>query len=628
MRDEEEKLYAKLVEDMPVMICRFLPDGTLTFVNKSYCQYFNREKEDLVNQNFFQFIPEDAQASVRDRFLSLTPSNPAVTYEHQVIAPDGSISWQEWTDKALFDERGELIEFQSVGRDISERKAAVAALEESEKRFRELAELLPELIFETDVTGNLTFVNKNAFEYFLYTREEFDNGLNALNMLIAEDRERAGENIRRILSGEDLGLTEYTAVRKDGSTFPILIHSTPIYREDKPAGLRGTIVDISEKKRLESELIQAQKMEAVGTLAGGIAHDFNNLLTGIQGVASLMLLDVDSDDQLQQKIRTIEQYVRNGATLAKQLLGFARSEKTKIAPVDIGVVVGQIADMFGRTKKEVSIVSDIGGDVWTVEVDRGQIEQVILNLLVNAWQAMPGGGELRIRIVNEVLDKKTAGHFQSKPGKYVKISVEDTGMGMDERTRDRVFEPFFTTKEMGRGSGLGLSSAYGIIKNHDGFLNVRSVKGEGSTFEVFLPATEKIAVEENRETPYIQSGKETVLLVDDEPMIVETGKKMIERLGYDVVSATSGRKAIDIFRDHSENIDLVVLDMIMPGTAGIEVYQALMRVDPSARIVLTSGYNIDPQTRQLLDANGNSFLHKPFNIQELSFRLREILDRP
>ena len=624
---EANELYRAIVEEMPAMICRFFPDGTLTFVNKTYCQYFQKEKDALLNQNFFQFIPSKEQSVVRNRFMSLSPEQPTTTYEHQVIAPDGSILWQEWTDKALFNENGDAIEFQSIGQDITGRMRAVEALQESEKKFRELAELMPEMIFETDVNGNLTYVNQNAFGLFLYTQEEFANGLNALDMLVGEDRERAEKNIRMILGGEDHGLTEYTAVRKDGTTFPVLIHSLPIYRDGKPAGLRGSIIDISEKKRLESELIQAQKMEAVGTLAGGIAHDFNNLLTGIQGTASLMLLDIDSTHPFYEKIRNVEQYVRNGAALSRQLLGFARSEKTDVTPTNLNVLMGQIADMFGRTKKEITVNSAACDDLWTSEVDRAQIEQVILNLLVNAWQAMPGGGLLHLETANAVVDEELAVQYSCSAGKYVKLSVTDTGVGMDSRTKDRIFEPFFTTKEMGRGSGLGLSSAYGIVKSHDGFLNVQSTKGEGSIFEVFLPATDKCAVSDEQAALKLKGGKETILFVDDEPMIVETVKKMLDRLGYDVLAASNGKTAIETYKSMTEKIDVIILDLIMPGTGGIEVYHALTRIDPAVRILLTSGYSISPQTRKILETNGNGFLQKPFDIHELSKKLRSTLDR-
>lgn len=624
---ETNELYRAIVEDMPAMICRFLPDGTLTFVNKTYCQYFHKEKDTLLNRNFFQFIPLEEQQTIRERFMSLSPEQPTTTYEHQVIAPDGELLWQEWTDKALFNENGDVIEFQSISQDITERMRAAEALRESEKRFRELAELMPEMIFETDLDGNLTFVNQSAFGFFLYTKEEFAKGLNALDMLVAEDRERAAKNIREILGGEDHGLTEYTAVRKDGTTFPILIHSLSIYRDGRPAGLRGSIIDISEKKRLESELIQAQKMEAVGTLAGGVAHDFNNLLTGIQGTASLMLLDIDSTHPFYEKIRNVEQYVRNGAALSRQLLGFARSEKTDVTPTNLNVLMGQIADMFGRTKKEITVNTTACDDLWTVEVDRGQIEQVILNLLVNAWQAMPGGGRLYLETANVAVDEDFANQFGCSSGRYVKLSVADTGVGMDTRTRERIFEPFFTTKEMGRGSGLGLSSAYGIVKNHNGFLNVQSTKGEGSIFEIYLPATDKCAVPEDQAKVKIKSGKETILFVDDEPMIVDTGKKMLERLGYDVVTASSGKTAVETYKRMAEKIDIIILDLIMPGTGGIEVYHTLTRIDPAVRILLTSGYSISPQTRKILETNGNSFLQKPFDIQELSKKLRSTLDR-
>ena len=316
---ESEESYRILVEDMPALICRFTPDGTLSFVNKSYCQYFDRTREELVNENFFQFIPEEDCEKVTTHFESLTQEKPAISYEHQVVMPNGEVRWQRWTDRALFDENGKLFQYQSVGMDITESKTAEYALRESEERFRKLAELMPETIFEMDLKGNLTFVNRKAFEHFGYTPEDYDSGLNAFDMVAPEDRDRAIENTRRIMKGESIGLNEYTAIRKDRSTFPIMIHSAPIMRQEKLIGLRGFIIDLTNRKKAEEERIkleaqfqQAQRLETIGTLAGGIAHDFNNLLMTIQGNTSLMLFDVDASQPHFEPLKNIEKQIERG----------------------------------------------------------------------------------------------------------------------------------------------------------------------------------------------------------------------------------------------------------------------------------------------------------------------------
>ena len=260
--------------------------------------------------------------------------------------------------------------------------------------------------------------------------------------------------------------------------------------EGRPATL-NFLRDITEKKRLETRIHQAQRMEAIGTLAGGLAHDFNNLLMAIQGNASLMLLRKDSSNPDYSRLKNIEQYIQNGAEITKQLLGFARGGKYQVRATDLNEIVKKSSAMLGRTKKEITIHTKCETEIWAVEVDTGQIQQVLMNLYINAWQAMPGGGELFIETENVKLDRSFVRPYSIRPGKYVKLSLTDTGVGMDENTRQRIFDPFFTTKAMGMGSGLGLASAYGIITNHGGIIDVHSKKGKGTTFSIYLPASKK-----------------------------------------------------------------------------------------------------------------------------------------
>ena len=304
-----------------------------------------------------------------------------------------------------------------------------------------------------------------------------------------------------------------------------------------------------EKRSLEERLQHADKMEAIGTLAGGIAHDFNNLLMGIQGYASLTLMDLDPSHPNYERLKRIEEQVQSGADLTRQLLGFARGGRYEVKPADMNDIIEKTSSMFGRTKKEISIHRKYGKDLWTVEVDRGQMEQVFMNLYVNAWQAMPGGGEIYLETENVLLDDEQAFPYAVKPGKYVKITVTDTGTGMDEKTRERIFDPFFTTKEMGRGTGLGLATVYGIIKGHKGMINVYSEPGHGTTFTIYLPASEKEVVKEKTATGTIARGTETILLVDDEKMVLEVSKEMLESMGYRVYAAGSGQEAIAVYME-------------------------------------------------------------------------------
>jgi CheY-like chemotaxis protein len=369
-------------------------------------------------------------------------------------------------------------------------------------------------------------------------------------------------------------------------------------------------------------------MEAIGTLAGGIAHDFNNVLMAIQGHTSLMLLNAHPDDSHFDHLTGVEDMVQKGADLTRQLLGFARGGKYEVRPTDLNELVQKSTEMFGRTKKEVKIHQKLQKGILAVEVDQTQFEQVLLNLYVNAWQAMPHGGDLYVETSDVVLDENDTKPHDVKPGNYVKVSVADTGTGMDKAIQQRIFDPFFTTKEMGRGTGLGLASAYGIIKNHGGIINVYSEKERGTTFTIYLPASERqVTPRQQKAADEILTGTETILLVDDEDEVLDVGQKMLEQMGYKVLLSTNGKQAIDIYLANPDDIDLVILDMIMPGMGGGETYDRMKEVNPDVKVLLSSGYSIDGQASKILDRGCNGFIQKPFGMKELSRELREILDK-
>ena len=383
-----------------------------------------------------------------------------------------------------------------------------------------------------------------------------------------------------------------------------------------------------ERKKLEARFQQAQKMESIGTLAGGIAHDFNNVLMGIQGHASLMLLDTDPDHPHFERLKGTENMVQTGANLTKQLLGFAKGGKYDVKPTDLNELIKKGYEMFARTKKEITIHNKYQKDIWPVEVDRGQIDQVLLNLYINAWHAMPGGGGLYIETSNVVLDHNHTNPFGVKPGNYVKISVTDTGIGMEEATQQRIFDPFFTTKEMGRGTGLGLAFAHGIIKSHGGIINIDSEKGKGTTFDIHLPASKKeVTKKEKKPEDKILKGTETVLLVDDENMILNVGKDMLREMGYKVLLAGSGKEAVEVYRKHKGKVDLVIVDMIMPEMGGGEAYSRMKKNNPKVKALLASGYSIDGQAAEIMELGCDGFIQKPFNVKKLSGKIREILDK-
>jgi CheY-like chemotaxis protein len=348
---------------------------------------------------------------------------------------------------------------------------------------------------------------------------------------------------------------------------------------------------------------------------------------GIQGYASLMQLDMDASHPHYEKLKRIEEQVQSGADLTRQLLGFARGGRYEGKPTDMNDLIDRTASMFGRTKKEITIHRKLPDDLWAVEVDRGQMEQVMMNLYVNAWQAMQGGGELYLETANVILDDKTLFPWAVKAGKYVKINCSDTGMGMDAKTRERIFDPFFTTKAMGRGTGLGLAMVYGIVKGHGGTIDVTSEPGRGTIFEVYLPATDKAIVNEQAAATEVRKGTETIMLVDDEQIVLEVTCELLESLGYRVYTAGSGQEAIALYLEKQREINLIILDMIMPGMNGIETFNILKSIHHNVKVILSSGYSAETHAAKFMQQGGSGFIQKPYNIEDLSRKVRDVLDK-
>jgi len=432
------------------------------------------------------------------------------------------------------------------------------------------------------------------------------------------------------LQGENPSINySFRITNKQGITLWVEINSVGINWDNEPAIL-NSMRNITKQKRTEARLFQAQKMESIGTLAGGIAHAFNNLLMGIQGHASLALLHMDPQNANFEHLKTIETLVMSGADLTKQLLGFARGGKYEVKTVDLNLLIQKTSETIGRTKKEIKIHRNFQNDLWPVDVDHGQIEQVLLNLYVNAWQAMPGGGNLYLETKNVFVEESRFKPYVTMNGHYVKISVTDTGVGMDEKTKERIFEPFFTTKEMGRGTGLGLASVYGIIKNHNGFINVYSEKGQGTTFNIYLPASPKKDTHDKDKDVdgdnVISKGAETILLVDDESMILTVGSELLKTLGYTILTAQDGSSAIDLYKNSKENIDLVILDMVMPDMGGGKVFDELKKINPQVKVLLSSGYSLNGQASRIVKRGCVGFIQKPFTIRDIASQLRKIID--
>ncbi len=383
--------------------------------------------------------------------------------------------------------------------------------------------------------------------------------------------------------------------------------------------------DVTKRRVLEEQLILARKMEAIGTLAGGIAHDFNNILMAILGYCSVILIDTDPEDPTYERLKIIEEQVHSAARLTRQLLGFARGGKYDIRTMDMNELLSRSAEAFCSGKEEIRMHLNLWRELWTVDADRAQIEQVFANIYLNAWQAMPEGGDLFIETRNIYLEEHLAGVLLLDSGKYICITVTDTGIGMDKTTLQKIFEPFFTTRGMGGGAGLGLASAYGVIKNHGGTIQATSEKGKGATFKVYLPASGKEAPGARVSDSTLIKGTETVLFVDDQAEVASIGAEMLQSLGYTVLVATSGNQAIKIFEKEYGNIDLAILDMTMPAMSGVDTFKAMKNINPQVKVILSSGFSVDAETSKILESGCNGFLQKPYNLSDLSKKIREVL---
>jgi len=517
--------------------------------------------------------------------------------------------------------------------DITERKQAEEVLREKNAKMESILRAAP---IGIGVVSNriLVEVNQRISEMTGYSHEELLGKSSGIFYPTREDFDFVGEEKYRQIQLQGTGSVETKWRRKNGTIINIILSSAPVDRGDLSAGVTFTALDITERKRseeqsknLEAQLFQAQKMESIGTLAGGIAHDFNNLLTGILGNASLILMQIDRSQPFYGRLKNIEDYVKRGSDLTKQLLGFARRGKYETKPTNLSEFIQESSELFRRTKKEISIHLKAQDELWVVEVDRGQMEQVLLNLYVNAWQAMPGGGDLYISAENVSLDEVDVTPYDTNPGKYVKVVVTDTGIGMDEVTMARIFDPFFTTKEKGRGTGLGLASAYGIIKNHGGFIQVKSEKGHGTSFMIYLPASNKVVENEyHKSEDELQTGHETVLLIDDEVMILDVGSNILEGLGYRVMIATGGKEGLGVYEQNRDAIDIVIIDMIMPEIGGRETFDTMLKINPAVKVLLSSGYSLEGQAEEIMRRGCKGFIQKPFTTEELSKKIRGILD--
>jgi PAS domain S-box-containing protein len=604
--------------------------GAIVDVNPAFCDLLGYTREEITGLSLDRLLGKDLLESYR-RFMEDSRSAEAASrfFEIGLKNRDDEEVWLE--AECLAAPEHDLSGLTLVAaRDVTSRKrdeSQLKVLRNSEETSRVLLNAATDAAFLIDTEGTVLSANQEAAARLGKTSAELV-GRSISEFLppeVAESRKQ--KQIEVISTGRLVSFED----EKGERSYSVSIH--PICDEKgKVINLAIFSKDITEakhseeeRKKLTAQLQQAQKMEAIGTLAGGVAHDFNNLLMAIQGNVSLALFEMEPSHPQHRIFENIEKLIRSGADLTSKLLGYARKGKYESRPLVLNDLVRETSETFGRMRKEITIERDLAEDLKSIIADKGQIEQVLLNLFVNAADAMPTGGRLILKTRNVSHRDIPFKGYAIKPGSYVLLTVSDTGVGMDKEVLSRIFDPFFTTKKRGRGTGLGLASAYGIIKGHNGYIDVTSEKGKGSEFCVYLPATDQKSLAELEPSRRPEGGIGTILLVDDEEAVLDVTARMIERLGYTVIAARSGVEAIERFKENADRVSMVILDMIMPNMSGGEVFDELKRISPRVKVLLASGYSMQGQAREIMDRGCIGFIQKPFTMEDLALKLRSAL---
>jgi len=631
---ESEEQHRQIVESSTDAILVRSGD-VIIYANPAAVRLFRASHlKEMVGKSYLGMVhPDDRIESIERIKKGINSQWIAPLREHRMVALDGQVLHVESTGIPI-QYRGETQLF-GVFRDITERKQVDEKLRETERKFRELAESLPQVIFEVDSKGNLIYLNQTGFALFGYTPEDLAKGFNVLEAFIPEDRERIASDIMLNVQGQKLGQQEYTAVKKNGTKLPVGVHANRVMREQKATGVRGILIDFTpikraeeEKEKLEIQLQQAQKMEAIGALAGGIAHDFNNILSAIIGYTELAMLN-EGAEKCTAELNEALIAANRAKDLVKQILAFSRQTDEDRMPVKVAIVTKEAVKFLRATiPATIEIKTGIDDKSGAVLANSVELHQIIMNLCTNAQHAIgEQAGLLEVAVQNTEIDLSQKNDLiELEVGSYVRISVKDTGYGMTPDVMKRIFDPYFTTKEKGVGTGLGLAVLHGIVKKYGGAIKVESVLGKGTAFHIYLPKAD-IAAPINTEQPKIpMGGSERILFVDDEKMLVDIGQQALQRLGYDVVSRTSPIEALELFKSKPDFFDLVITDKTMPGMTGDALAKELISIRPNLPVIICTGYSQTIDHERAKQIGIKAFVMKPILINEIAAAVRKVLD--
>ncbi|QWV97170.1 PAS domain S-box protein [Geomonas nitrogeniifigens] len=628
--EELERLKAFLDHSNDAIFLVEVRTGRIVDLNESACRQMGWSRSELLEKSLFDLsdlhdnpaaaslIRSDEDAEVRDLIVT------------ELHRHDGESFWAELTlNRMHFRDRAYVL---AVARDITQRRAVEEALRQSEEFLKNIVDHIPAMVFAKDAQ-QLRFItiNKYGEELLGFSRKEILGKRNEDLFPAAQAQFFSCKDRVTLEKGELMEIPEEVITTPSGDRI-LRTKKIPLLDEQgKSRYLLGIAEDITERRQLEEKLLQSQKMEAIGQLAGGVAHDFNNILMVIMGYGSMLRNDAALAAPHREQVDRIMDAADKAAQLTSGLLTFSRKQVIKTQTVDLNDVIRHVEKFLSRIiGEDVQLRAVQAGHPLPVDIDANQIEQVLVNLATNARDAMPRGGLLTVETSLQRIDAAfVQANGIGEPGPFAVISISDTGVGMDDQTRKRIFEPFFTTKEVGKGTGLGMSIVYGIIKQHSGFVNVYSEPGIGTTFRIYLPlsATSPLAEETLRDLEQPRGGSETILVVEDEADLRTLLEQILAGAGYRVILAADGAAAIEQYARRTSPISLVLMDMIMPGMSGKEACQRIRELDPAARVLYTSGYTMDIIKNRDLIEEGTELLMKPVRPRELLNKVREMLER-